>query len=745
LPKESDTLSVFNERNITHMKQTILLLLILVITMLSGYAETPTNTNAFFRSGQVFITWNEVVSAEKYIVYRSLSAFSAGDLTALNKRYEVPQGSANNKHLNSLVDYRPESNGFMALTPPCSIRKHVIIPLSDTASGNAVEVADGTGMVVLTTHTVGTYYYAITAVVGGVEDKSLNNGNITGAIEETVEEPTPVLLWQSGIKEARIYLQYTDVDSFNPTYTGEYAWPYWVGVGTKYNTTSEKLSLCLGLAGMPGTLSSLGNSYSWNSQGIECKTHETGNWWFGYSQTAVYDTSVIVPTCCNSGAIREDGPVVNFTEARYMNFLKWMILREPYYSTRIDTNRIFTTGASMGGSGTLQFMHHYPDFFAYGIAKTAVTNYLETDWSWLRQCETRWGSHTNDTMQVKFTGWRSEWLNESFGGMTLHTFLNQENMLFKMERVEMPWIFICHGGTDGSVNWPQQGRNYYTNLDSTRRGWSGGCDGASGHYCSGVLFAIPNGNDDQTTTIRKNNSFVAFSNVSGNPGLPVPDSPDSIYYSFNTQFNWSTPYYRVGGYQDQIDSVNRYEIVLVSRNGDNIADITPRRLQKFVVTPGEEYIARNTAVNDLNTVFQVDTLTADSLGLLTFKGFEVKAGDKNSGGSRLIVVPLNFVSGVSCNRESIAGNLSMKCYPNPFNPATIISIVNHGPTTQSLNVIVRIFNAKGVLVHHSLPLRIQSAVPLRYAWDATLYPSGLYVVKISAGDQKLLKRIIFMK
>jgi len=79
-------------------------------------------------------------------------------------------------------------------------------------------------------------------------------------------------------------------------------------------------------------------------------------------------------------------------------------------------------------------------------------------------------------------------------------------------------------------------------------------------------------------------------------------------------------------------------------------------------------------------------------------------------------------------------------YPNPFNPRT--NLVFSIPT--SSYVTLKIYNLLGqgvdVLVARTL-------VPGRYSipWDASIYPSGIYVVELIAGSNKLCHKLLVMK
>jgi len=48
-----------------------LTIIVVLAATVSIFAIRPSNMNAFFRSGQVFITWDEVANGQKYVVYSS--------------------------------------------------------------------------------------------------------------------------------------------------------------------------------------------------------------------------------------------------------------------------------------------------------------------------------------------------------------------------------------------------------------------------------------------------------------------------------------------------------------------------------------------------------------------------------------------------------------------------------------------------------------------------------------------------
>jgi len=87
--------------------------LLMVFACVAAFAAVPTDMAGLFRSGQVFITWSEVTSGELYVIYRTTAPMTTGDLVQANKRYEVIQGSAGNKHLKMLYIHYIHSSCFL--------------------------------------------------------------------------------------------------------------------------------------------------------------------------------------------------------------------------------------------------------------------------------------------------------------------------------------------------------------------------------------------------------------------------------------------------------------------------------------------------------------------------------------------------------------------------------------------------------------------------------------------------------
>jgi hypothetical protein len=96
----------------------------------------------------------------------------------------------------------------------------------------------------------------------------------------------------------------------------------------------------------------------------------------------------------------------------------------------------------------------------------------------------------------------------------------------------------------------------------------------------------------------------------------------------------------------------------------------------------------------------------------------------------------------TASRESeVPGRFSLEQnYPNPFNPSTTIrfSLARSGYAT------LRIFNTLGEVVAspvtESLPAGIHEI-----EWDTSGFPSGVYFCSLSAGESRLVRRMLLLR
>jgi len=79
-------------------------------------------------------------------------------------------------------------------------------------------------------------------------------------------------------------------------------------------------------------------------------------------------------------------------------------------------------------------------------------------------------------------------------------------------------------------------------------------------------------------------------------------------------------------------------------------------------------------------------------------------------------------------------------YPNPFNPSTVISM----QYAVGSNTVVSIYNTQGILVDQLINGYVVAG-NYDLTWDASGMPSGIYVVRMVAGDVMHSQKVVLMK
>lgn len=294
------------------------------------FAQQPENVTAFHRSGQTFLTWDELStpSDAQYRVYRHDAPITETSLAQAVPLATIAKNSAWHARENA---------------------RFIIEDLGDPLQA-------GRSLFVYTPKEAGTFYYAVTVITNGVENQA--EFGLTADLVEEPAEPTPVLIREQG--RSRVYTQFMDYENWNPTFSG-YAYNYAVNVDPDVNTnTSAPLFL---------DLHQRSNKYSVRDRpqfrlpGIEISVDDPGNTWH-YGFSATWDFS--------AEGDPQTGPIVNFTEYRHLRAIDEVIRNPDYY---VDTDRIYVFGSSMGGSGALSMGLRYPNVFAAAFCWQPMTDY----------------------------------------------------------------------------------------------------------------------------------------------------------------------------------------------------------------------------------------------------------------------------------------------------------------------------------------------------------------------------------
>lgn len=290
----------------------------------------------------------------------------------------------------------------------------------------------------------------------------------------------------------------------------------------------------------------------------------------------------------------------NYTERLIIHIAKWA---QDHLGA--DKNRTYITGGSMGGSGTVQMVTHYPEFFAAGFAQVPIYAYSwaggKHNSAWRMTCSI--GQFTSKNPALMPDG--TDLVDYSNGAKYMGN-----------AAVDMPPLFATNGRKDSSIPWinnppfyraANQGRQMFTVF------WNNGNHGMSKQTPKDFNMR------SKMMRYRLDESFPAFSNLSDNKNYGNGDSKDGDLVGWiNRGIDWKVI----------ADTPDRYEITL-SVSHPQIkypvtSDVTIRRRQQFKPEKG-------TAVNvEING--RKSKAVIDENGLLTIKNITFA----NSGKVRVI-------------------------------------------------------------------------------------------------------------
>ncbi len=541
-----------------------------------------TGLEAFHRSGQTFITWDEN-NSDAYHVYRSTSAINADNLhlAALIAQI-VPHSGYYHREVEECYDGIGCS--------PIGQSRFVIDDLGDPLPEN-------TGLYVHTATDAGTFFYAVTCVSDGMEnmeDFSGENSLSTGLVE-TVQAPEPVLVWKNADGTRRVYTHWMDNVVWNSDFEGA-AYNFYIGTPLSYNGQTP-FPLYFYLHAWGGTYraeawdSQGGSDYDWPViQVIPDDRNRT--WWYGFGDKA------------GSGEPLQNGLIRNYTEQRLLFLLEWLINRSPY---NVDANRIYLLGSSMGASGALSFGLRHPEYIAAVFANEGMTDYrtaLNWDFSDL------WGTREQNIMT-----------NEAMG---VYDRLDLQNYAREHSSQDMPFLAWQHGIHDDVVPWDSQGLPFISAIEESHHGYVGQFfDGD--HTWPGFLADSRNFNFE-AFDFPRDKSFPAFSSAS------MSDSPSSREAGCrNCCLEWSSSVNPFAALP--VDAPDRWEIIIriiaeSSCPDTGTVDLTPRRCQQFTAAPGCTVQWENIDLAS-SSILQSGSVLFDGASPMTFHNLIVsKAGNR---------------------------------------------------------------------------------------------------------------------
>lgn len=319
------------------------------------------------------------------------------------------------------------------------------------------------------------------------------------------------------------------------------------------------------------------------------------SFWYGYND-AIYDPEEM-----------SEGTVVNYTERRLLWILDWV---KRTYQT--DPDRTYAFGSSLGGCGGIAACLRHPEVFAGIRAHVPIVAFDS-------------GPGGNSEFRVEMECGGMDRMTDE--GMTVKERLDA--IRFVREHAgDLPFLVVSNGRQDTSIPW-WKNPPFWRALQDGRHGFIAAWNDESHADCGAHLPPdIKAWNNLKAFHhIALNKSYPAFSKSSRdeNPGSGDARDGDLAGY-INRGLTWDEP----------VDESGRYEVVVRSLQDVGglpvTVDVTPRRLQAFRLTAGQQLRARNVEA-DTGRVVQELRLTVDDRALATFEGFELTS----PAGNRLVL------------------------------------------------------------------------------------------------------------
>jgi pimeloyl-ACP methyl ester carboxylesterase len=573
---------------------------------ISAHAATVSGIQTAFHDGQTFLTWDNLPGTGWiYHVYSSSSPLSTQN--SLDNAMEIAQVGE-----NSGVDSRMSS--LLGQTYTFRIDE------------SQPPLAASRGLFVITPVVGALNFYAVIAErVGLGVDRTLVLGqnSITEPVWERVQRPRPI--WQRTLTSpaGEDYVLWT-------TNAGSQLFPAMCNTpGRAFHVGvirgQQGGALVLNGHGRGGnffnSLSSTGMPGEWVlSIDDYLPTGDYSSFYFGYEVNYDLDQPFNFP--------RTDGGIVgDFTEQRVMFLLDWANREMPH-----DPNRVYAMGASMGGSFAFFLAWHHPDLIAgaLSVVPKICLGYRPDAYPDLRESLDRmWGSPDID-------------LPTTEGERVFQWMDGREQARIARHRGSAPLVGFC-GLNDHITGWSEKVA-YFQAMHANKSGGAWFWDERDHYTPQDQTAWFPMMAARQVYKYRTDTSYPAFTNCSsdGNFGSGDPATADPIgninggvdwdeNAVAETWLRWDVTL-RTRGLTTQDGVIGAPESLLV--------DVTPRRLQKFIVAEQVVYQYEVRRLSD-GVIVQSGEATPDGDAVLTIPQVKVF-----NSGVRLTVFP-GSTTGVS--------------------------------------------------------------------------------------------------
>jgi hypothetical protein len=435
-------------------------------------------------------------------------------------------------------------------------------------------------------------------------------------------------------------------------------------------------------------------------------------WWYGVSNHY------------GEHPLQAGDTIVDYSAQRVISYVRW-ITTDPRF--KVDTNRVYVGGSSMGGGGSLTLSYHYPNVFAASAPTIARGVYPEASYS---------GEYGTSVMAltarngINIYQWMSiPWISENYPGIDFPPLVNQ------------------NGSQDGlHPHWHHT--LLYQTLTKNRHGIWGQWANIGHQTYSWPEETVAGG----VMRFRKDELYPCFSNASQDDNYgkidPVesfteaPAQTDTIQFTaegfMNGYIDWTSQEHDMGlADDDLIDSQDTLSITFKTSRPPTLVDITPRRIQNFPVTRGTNYKWANIDVASGSTVAS-GSIVPDENRLITVEQFGISAT-----GNRLVITYDTLQSDCEAGADGLTA-LRLIAQPNPFNAVIRISVQRSAISVQRVVPQVRIYDISGKMLK-SLTRNAECRTQYAFTWNAAGLPSGIYLVKARLGGKTLTRRIYLLK
>lgn len=670
-----------------------LLCLGLLLTLPYGAVQAATvqGLQVVHRNAQTFITWDNLPgSGWVYRVFTSVLPFDEIELDGTQELAQVGGQSAVDERISSLLG-QTLTFRINETQPPLSVNR---------------------GLFVHTPTETGFRYYAVFAErVGlGLDAKVVPGVNATvDRVYEQLGKPRPV--WQRRLTSPKgeDYVLWTTNarSSAYPAMCNQAGRPFHVGI----IPGNRGAAMVLHGHGRGGNFFNsfvgTGTPGEWvMSIDDYVPTGDFSTFYFGYEGN--YDIEVPI------NSIRTNGVVEDYTERRVMYLLEWAKETMPY-----DPTRVYAMGVSMGGSFAFFMAWHHPELIAGALAviPKICLGYQPDVFPELRASLDRmWGSPDLD-------------LPTSAGERVFQWMDGREQARISRNRGSAPVVAFC-GLNDNIVGWEEKVA-YFQSMEAHKAGGAWFWDGRDHYTPHETTDWFPMMGSKQLYKYRNDTSYPAFTNCSTDAdyGDGLAETADPIG-NINGAVDWDEHSVNEMWLHWDVDLRTRSLTTVDGILGapeSLIVDVTPRRLQRFLVATGVPYRYEVRRMSD-DALVQQGLATPDQDAVLTIPGVKVYAK-----GSRMTVFP-STLAGVTPDMDArLRPHVALSRNPVQSKASLTVQWPAQG------DAVVEVMDLQGRRVRTEFQ-GLASGITEHTFRTAGLSP-GVYLVHARQGKQSTTRRV----